>query len=312
MQSVNRAVRPGGPVIRQCTAWLDGDEKIRQAEIEYLTFPGLTKTGMVKHLFTTRLGGVSKGIYTSMNLSFTRGDEPWDVLENYRRIARILGIEARDVVCSDQTHTTNIRTVTEDDRGKGVTRPRDYHDVDGLVTDIAGIALATFYADCVPLYFVDTHNRAIGLAHSGWRGTVDRMGECMVRRMGEEFGTKPEDLLAAVGPSICQGCYEVGEDVAAFFEAAFQGSQDVLEEITQARCYDSRPRQILVPGRASGKYQLDLWLANLVILRQAGIPLANIFVTDLCTCHNPDYLFSHRASQGKRGNLGAFLMLNNS
>lgn len=175
-------------------------------------------------------------------------------------------------------------------QGKGILRERDYQDVDGMVTDVPGLVLVTFYADCVPLYFVDPVHRAIGLAHSGWRGTAGRMGERMVEAMGRQFGSRPEDIRAAIGPSICRDCYEVSEDVAAQFMEMLGGD-------------------VAVPGEKAGKYQLDLWLANELILRQAGILPEHLEVTDICTCHNSGYLFSHRASGGWRGSLGAFLML---
>ncbi len=267
-------------------------KQCKAGKIEYLTFPLLEQTGLVRHLFTTRVGGASKGIYSSMNLGYTRGDEKEAVDENYRRIAGVLGCSMEDIVCSDQTHTVNLRVVTKQDGGKGVTRSKDYHDIDGLLTDEPGLVLATFYADCVPLYFVDTKNKAVALAHSGWRGTVARMGRCVVERMGKVYNTRPEDLVAAIGPSICQTCYEVSEDVAEAFLQEFKKpgqAEQILEE------------------KGNGKYQLDLWRANEMILQEAGIPAAQIQVTDLCTCHNSDYLFSHRASHGKRGNLGAFL-----
>lgn len=268
---------------RHCVRNEDG------TDLEYLTFPLLDKTEAVRHLFSTRIGGVSEGEYASMNFSIARGDREEAVLENYKRIAGILGCDINDMVASHQTHTTNIRRVTGADRGKGISRERDYENVDGLMTDEPGIVLVTYYADCVPLYFVDPVHRAIGLAHSGWRGTAERMGECMVRAMQDAFGSRPEELYAAIGPSICRDCYEVSEDVALRF--ADMGEAVVL------------------PGKAPGKYQLDLWLANERILEQAGIPGKQIAVTDLCTCHNSEFLFSHRASGGKRGNLGAFLML---
>lgn len=266
----------------------------RAGELEYLTFPLLEETGMVKHLFSTRLGGVSKGIFASMNLSYTRGDEKEAVDENYRRIADVLGCQMEDIVCSDQTHTTNLMVAGRQDGGKGVTRSRDYHDVDGLLTDEPGIVLATFYADCVPLFFVDTKHRAIALAHSGWRGTVGRMGRCVVEKMKEVYDTDPVDVVAAVGPSICQACYEVSEDVAEAFSKEFRKP--------------GQEQEILL-SKGGGKYQLDLWRANEIVLTEAGILPSSIQVTDLCTCHNSDYLFSHRASQGRRGNLGAFLGL---
>ena len=264
-------------------------------ELVYLTFPILEQKRMVRHLFSTRLGGVSEGIFATMNLSYTRGDRKEAVDENYRRIAAVLGCNVEDIVCSDQTHTTNLRVVGRQDCGKGVTRQKDYQDVDGLLTDEPGVYLATFYADCVPLYFVDERKKAIALAHSGWRGTVARMGQCVVEKMREVYGTDPDDLTAVIGPSICQDCYEVSEDVAEAFAAAFSGPGQESEILLE---------------KSGGKYQLDLWRANEIVLTEAGIPQENIQVTDLCTCHNDRYLYSHRASLGKRGNLGAFLGLN--
>ena len=257
-----------------------------------LKFSLLEETGIVKHCFTTRMGGVSEGIFSSLNLSFTRGDRESDVRENYRRIAAALQLDEKRIVCSDQTHTTNVRVVTEQDFGKGLIHPRDYTDVDGLITDIPGVTLVTYFADCVPLYFVDPVHRAIGMSHSGWRGTVGRMGQATLDAMGQAYGTRPEDVLCAIGPSICQKCYEVSADVAEAFAREFAGHE---EQILQAK-----PNE---------KYQLDLWEANRIVLLDAGIRAEHLAVTDICTCCNPKLLFSHRASHGKRGNLGAFLAL---
>jgi len=288
------------------------ETKEGNVSIEYLTFPGLTDTGIVRHLFTTRTGGVSEGIFSSMNLNFNRGDDPDRVRENYARIGRILDITPDDMVLSMQTHTTNIRRVYRSDAGKGIVKPADYEDVDGLVTDEPRIALVTSYADCVPLYFVDRMKQAIGLAHSGWRGTAAGMGACMVEKMREEFGSNPADIVVAIGPSICRDCYEVNDEVADVFDRLFADDSGLIDEIIHLGYrsgYDRRNACVIEPGREAGKYQLDLWLANMLILRKAGIPPENIEVTDVCTCHNPEYLFSHRASHGKRGNLSAFLML---
>lgn len=261
-------------------------------ELVLLGYPRLQETGMVKHCFTTRLGGVSEGEFTSLNLSFTRGDRAEAVQENYRRVAQALGVETADIVCSDQTHTTNVRRVTRADAGCGVTRERNYHDVDGLITDEPGLVLATFYADCVPLYFVDRTHRAIGLSHSGWRGTAGRMGSCTLDAMREAFGTKPEDVLCAVGPSICRDCYEVSRDVAEEFEKVF----------------GIFAQKMLFPS-GGDKYQLDLWEANRQVLLDAGVPGNQIILPTVCTCCNARLLFSHRATNGKRGNLGAFLCI---
>ena len=258
-----------------------------------LKYPLLERTGIVEHCFTTRLGGVSADIFSTMNLSFTRGDEEAAVRENYRRLARALGAEVGQFVCSDQTHTVNVRRVTAADAGKGLTRERDYRDVDGLITDEPGLVLSTFYADCVPLYVVDPVHRAIGMSHSGWRGTAARMGAVTLSAMQEAYGTRPEDVVCAVGPSICKDCYEVSADVIEEFRKAF--SKEYWPELYYAK--------------ENGKYQLNLWRANELIFREAGILPEHTAVTDLCTCCNSSLLFSHRASHGKRGNLGAFLML---
>ena len=174
-----------------------------------------------------------------------------------------------------------------------MTRPLPWTDVDGLITDEPGLLLGTFYADCVPLYFVDPVHRAIGLSHSGWRGTVARMGAVTLRAMSDAFGSRPQDVVCAIGPSICQACYEVSEDVAEQFLAEFSGADETLLYST-----------------GGGKYQLNLWEANRRVLLESGILPEHLQITDLCTCCNPHNLFSHRYTGGRRGNLGAFLMLN--
>lgn len=263
--------------------------------VRYLQFEDLNQTGVVRHLFSTREGGVSTGYLGTMNLSYTRGDAKENVDENFRRIAGVLGCETEDFVLSDQTHTTNLRVVTEKDKGKGILYPRDYHDIDGLVTEVPGIVLSTFYADCVPLFFVDPVRRAIGLSHSGWRGTVGKIGKKTVELMQEAYGCNPADIHAAIGPSICVDCYEVSMDVAKQFETEFKSAQNVDK---------------IVIHKSHDKAMLDLWQANFAVLLEAGITKEHISMTDICTCCNSELLFSHRASKGMRGNLGAFLMLN--
>ena len=261
--------------------------------VTYLSFPILEDTGLVSHAFSTRLGGVSKGDFATMNFSFTRGDDRDDVLENYRRMAAALGVDRERMVLTWQTHTTNVRRVTDEDEGKGIVRDRDYRDVDGLITDIPGITLVTFFADCVPLYFLDPVHKAIGLSHSGWRGTVKRMGQVTVDAMKEAFGTRPEDIIACIGPSICGDCYEVGEEVADEFADAFH----------------EKYHDVILLKKQNGKYQLDLWKANEIVLKEAGIKGDNLAVTNICTYCNPQLLFSHRRTAERRGNLCAFLSL---
>lgn len=261
--------------------------------VPYLEFSLLRDSGIVNHGFSTRLGGVSEGCFSSMNLSFDRGDRPEAVQENFRRIGKAIGVECGDMVLSQQTHTTNVRLVTEEDRGKGIVRERDYTDVDGLITDVPGICLVTTYADCVPLYFADPVKKAIGLSHSGWRGTVGRIGQKTIEKMQQYFGSDPSDILAAIGPSVCMDCYEVSEDVILRFQKVFdkQNWGDLFYE---------------KPG---GKYQLNLWKANEIIFREAGILPEHMAVTNLCTHCNSSILYSHRAQGERRGNLCAFLAL---
>lgn len=268
-------------------------EEKQVGEVLCLSYPLLKKTGIVNHGFSTRIGGVSEGIFSSMNLSFSRGDDEACVRENFKRMAETIGVELNSLVFAAQTHTTNVRKVTAEDKGKGIVYPLDYQDVDGLITNESGICLTTFYADCVPLFFIDPVHKAIGLSHSGWRGTVGKMGQETLRRMREEYGTDAKDVIAAVGPSICQDCYEVSEDVIEKFKEAF-------DEIYWGELFYQKE---------NNKYQLNLWKANEIILLEAGVPKENIAVTNVCTNCNSDVLFSHRATKGERGSLAAFMAL---
>jgi len=270
------------------------NENIEENIVPIFKFPMIENEcrEVVNHCFSTRFGGVSKGIFESMNLSFSRGDCEEAVKENFRRIALCLDGEPKDMVSSNQTHTTNVIEVTKAHAGNGITRANEFMDVDGMVTNVPGLILSTFYADCVPLYFIDRENKAIGLSHSGWRGTVGRIGKETINLMQKLYGTKPENLICAIGPSICQDCYEVSKDVADEFAKEF--SKYVTE--------------ILV-DKGNDKFLLNLWKVNEIILLEAGVLKENIAITNVCTCCNNKLLFSHRATNGERGNLGAFLVL---
>ena len=268
-------------------------EEKQVGDVLYLSYPLLEQTGIVNHGFSTRIGGVSEGIFSSMNLSFSRGDDEASVRENFKRMAEAIGVEPNSLIFAAQTHTTNVRKVTAGDKGKGILYPLDYQDVDGLITNEHGICLTTFYADCVPLFFIDPVHKAIGLSHSGWRGTVGKMGQETLRRMKEEYGTDAKDVIAAVGPSICQDCYEVSEDVIDKFKEAF----------------DEKYWSELFYKKENNKFQLNLWKAIEIILLEAGVHRENIAVTNVCTNCNSDVLFSHRATKGQRGSLAAFMAL---
>lgn len=282
-----------------------------------MEYPMLADTGIVKHGFSTRLGGVSEGYFSSLNLGFHRGDDEAAVRENFRRIGASIGVRREDMVLSRQTHTTNVWVATEEDRGMGMVSPMEYsrrasanpgrcasgsfqmetggklEGVDGLVTDVPGLCLVTFYADCVPLFFVDPVKKAVGLSHSGWRGTVGKIGRVTVELMQEQFGCDPSDILAAIGPSVCQDCYEVSGDVVGKFREHFE------EQYWNELFYQ----------KENGKYQLDLWKANEIVLRESGILPEHMAVTNVCTHCNSDVLYSHRTMGNQRGSLAAFLAL---
>lgn len=260
-----------------------------------ISYKRLNEVKWLVNGFSTRIGGVSKGIYEEMNLSFTQGDEDANVRKNFEIIGDAMGVDVADMVYSHQTHTANIMRVYGRHKGMGIISDRDFSDIDGLITNEPGVCLVTSYADCVPLYFADIKNRAIGLSHSGWRGTVSDICHNTVMGMAEEFGSSPSDIIACIGPSICQDCYEVSRDVADRF----------IEK------YDDSEHKDILRKKSDEKYMLNLHMANYYNMIHAGIPKENISMPDLCTCCNKKWLHSHRGSLGKRGGLCAFLQIKN-
>ncbi len=252
--------------------------------VVYITFPIFEKEKGIKHGFSTRIGGVSEGRYSEMNLSYTNGDKKENVDENFLRICEAIGVETESVVMTHQTHTVNIEKVE-----KVCELPED---IDGLITDIKGITLCSSYADCVPLLFYDKEGKAIASAHSGWRGTVGEIGRLTVEKMVSEYHCNKENILAVVGPSICKKCYEVDDAVIDKFKA--------LEYLDISEISDDK---------GNGHYQLDLKLACKKILLRSGLLEEHILVSDICTCCQSKYLHSHRATGGERGNLCAFIAL---
>ena len=267
--------------------------KLNNADtVPYLTYNSLSEIKFINHAFSTRLGGVSEGEFTSMNLAFNRGDNPECVTENYKRLCKSAGFEFESLTASAQDHHTFVRAVTKADRGVGIYKPRDMESVDAIITNETGVTLVTYYADCTPLYFVDTKNRAIGLAHGGWRGTVGRIAEKTIQKMTGLYGTNPADITAAVGPAISVCCYEVDKPCIYNFYA--------LEDLDKEK---------FIFPKDGGKYMLDLLECNRQILVSAGVKPENITVSDVCTNCNSELLWSHRATKGHRGTMCAFLCL---
>lgn len=261
--------------------------------VVYLSVPAFERTGLVRHGFSTRIGGVSRGRYAKMNISFTNGDDPDSVKENFRRLLSAMGSENWErSVMSRQEHTDIVRIISEDDLGKGYLKPRDYTAIDGIVTDIANVPLVTLFADCVPLIFLDPQKKVIAASHSGWKGTVQQIGKRTVEKMREHFGCDPKNILAAILPCIGKCCYEV--------------DQPLYDAFSKVDCLDVN--EVMTP-KGNGKYMLDLVKANERILLSAGILPKNLTLSDVCTCCNADTLHSHRATGGNRGNLAAVIEL---
>lgn len=260
--------------------------------VPYLTYNSLSEINFINHAFSTRLGGVSEGEFTSMNMAFNRGDNPESVTENYKRICKSAGFDFDSLTASAQDHNTFVRAVTSENKGVGIYKPRDLHSVDALITNEKGVTLVTYYADCTPLFFVDIKQKAIGLAHAGWRGTVGRMGEKVVKKMTELYGTNPADIVAAIGPAISVCCYEVDKPCADNFYA--------LSDLDSSR---------FVFPKENGKYMIDLLETNRQILMSAGVKTENITISDICTNCNSELLWSHRATNGHRGTMSAFMCI---
>ena len=264
----------------------------KNGDVLYYTFPKMERKGGVKHGFSTRLGGVSKGHCSSMNFGHSVGDDISSVEENFRIFSSALGLDAKNIVLSQQTHTNNIRIVTSEDKGKGLWRERDYSDIDGLVTNEKGLVLVTQYADCTPLAFFDPVKRVVATSHAGWRGTVAEIAKETVKVMVETFGSNPKDILVGIGPNIASCCYEVDDPVI--------DEINKLSYLDFSTCYTKKE---------NGKYMLNLREVNRQIMVHSGIDPKNIDIADLCTCCNSETFHSHRATKGKRGTLALMISL---
>ncbi len=261
--------------------------------VVFMTLPLLDEAKDFGHAFSTRIGGVSTGYLGTLNMGTREPSDAENAKENHRRFAAAVGYDPYFEAYGVQTHSTNIRQITREDAGKCRGGESSFQDVDGLITDVPGAALLVFTADCVPLIVMDPAHRAAACAHSGWRGTVADMGGTVLRAMHDAFGTMPGDVLAGIGPSICRDCYEV--------------SEDVIEKVREA--YPEKSWDRLFTEKGGGKYQLDLWEVCRENFLRAGVPADHIAVTDLCTACNPDLLFSHRATGGKRGLLASAVFI---
>ena len=269
-----------------------GFKLVDYSETQIYEIPSFTKTGLVSHGFTTRVGGRGVAPYNSLNLAFHVGDDPEAVIANREIVCQALDSKIDNVVSAQQVHGVNIKIVTAEDAGRGaVSYDTALPDTDGLITNVPGLLLATFYADCVPIFIMDPVQKVAAIVHAGWKGTVGRIGALAVKKMTESFGSNPKDCLVGIGPSIGPCCYEVDDPVISRFRKEFDWHDQILE------------------FTSSGRARLNLWQANRNIMVGAGIMADNVELSNICTCCNTDKLFSYRGENGTTGRMGAFIML---
>lgn len=253
--------------------------------IRWGCFPAWKALG-VEHGFTCRVGGTSDLTPGGLNMALHVGDAPQKVLQNRQKAAAAMGFDLTRTATCAQVHGTVLAKVTEAEAGRGALElATTIPGTDGLLTDCKDLSLMLFYADCTPVLLVDTESSAIAVLHAGWRGSVGRIAQKGVQAMHDWYGTRPEAIVAGIGPSIGPCCYEVDDkvrDQAKGFEACFA-------------------------PHGEGHYLLDLWELNRRQLVEAGVKPENISVAEVCTCcHNDDY-FSYRREKGKTGRLAAVL-----
>lgn len=262
----------------------------KEGGLTYLTADLLTATGLVRHGFSTRHGGISTGDVAGLNLGFKNGD-PFQVLENRRRFLTALALDPEALVAGQQVHGTHVAEVRAEDAGRGArTWEEGFPATDALITDVPGLPLSVYTADCVPLLFLDPVRPAVAAVHAGWRGSVAGIARVTLAALQAAYGTRPADVLVAIGPSIGPCCYEVDEKVIALLKG-FPFWPEVATE-----------------GR-HGHWFLNLWELNRRQLLAAGVPPKNIAVSGLCTsCHVKDF-YSYRAEHGRTGSLAAIIAL---
>ena len=259
--------------------------------IKYFQIEEFVETGLVKHCFTTRVGGTSQGEYASLNLGLHVGDEQQKVVENRNRVCQVLNSKLETLVAGEQVHGEQIKVVTAADKGKGAKQEATaIAGTDALITDQLDILLSSYYADCTPLFFLDLEQEVVGLAHAGWKGTVSKIAQKTVVKLEATYGSRPADLLVGVGPAIGSCCYQVDRKVVEPIKDNFREWKQLIEKVRD------------------GQWKLDLKLANKLQLKQAGVQEKNIIVSKLCTACNQDLFYSYRR-EGTTGRMASFIKL---
>lgn len=256
----------------------------------YGTFTHFDKLA-VKHGISSRLGGTSSQPFTSLNLGLHTGDDDKKVIANRQLFCQGVGIVADDIVTAEQIHTDTVALVTKQHIGKGAKKYSEaIRATDALITNVPDIPLMLFFADCVPVLIVDPVQKAIGIAHAGWKGTMENIAQKTVLTMQTHFGTNPQHCFVAIAPSIGPCCYEVDDIVINKLKTQFENWEQLV-----------RPK-----GK---KWNLDLWQTNRLQLEKIGVEGKNIIVSKICTACNKELFFSYRAENGCTGRMGAVIVL---
>ena len=256
---------------------------VRDSGVPRYVFGSLMSDGIAHALFTRR-GGFSHGVFASLNVGHTVGDDPSDVDANHEAICSALQTRVEDVVTAHQVHGDQIAVISANDGG------RVFPQTDALVSNVPGLFLMLRFADCVPVFLSAPQQGAVGLAHAGWKGTFSGIAAKTVQAMAAAYGCEIEGIRAALGPAIGPCCFEVGPEVVSSARALFSASDDLLS------------RQ-----QTDGKAHLDLWLANETQLREIGV--TQIESSGMCTCCHSDEFYSHRGEGGHTGRFGALIGL---
>lgn len=253
--------------------------------IQLLQFENLLEYPEVKHFSTTRTGGYSTGILKGFNLGYTVGDDPKNVTKNIELLQNSIDLKESKIVFPKQTHSSNVGIVENDQNL--------FHNTDALITNISGICIAIRTADCVPILLFDPKQKVVAAIHSGWKGTIQKISQKTIEIMQQQFGTKSQDIIAGIGPSIGPEVYEVGPEVAEQFHVEFGTGH------------------IIMPIQNSDKGLLDLWKVNKIILQESGILEKNIEVAEMCTYSNPELFYSARRDGVKTGRLASGIIIKN-
>lgn len=262
----------------------------KKERLVYLTIPAFDKTDIVNHCFSTKLGGISEGEFSTLNLGYATDDLKNNINQNYKLICDKINVNHEKLIFINQVHKTNIRIITKENYSENNYKKMKIDDYDGIVTNIPNLPITTVYADCVPLFFLDPHKKVVALAHAGWRGTLNKIGKKMIDIMIKQFSCDVNDILVGIGPSICKNCFEVESEVANQFLNSFDSTQ-------------------YIENNNNGKYKINLWEINKQILLDEGIKQKNITIADLCTKCNQKYFFSYRGTSGKCGRLASIIEL---